>query len=106
MRELHDMMKPQQQQEEISTRLLEKTLYERKVRDYFNEQIRTYLRTNHKGMWQLDKDDLEEMTKDYNTKQKQVFMDQLLKAMQTNRWKPIKRIKEHNKSVLLNQLDD
>lgn len=50
MRELHDMMKPQNEREEISTQLLEKTIYERKVRDYFNEQIRTYLRTNHKGM--------------------------------------------------------
>lgn len=106
MQELHDMMKPEQHQEEISTRLLEKTLHERRVRDYFNEQIRMYLRTNHKWIWELDQKDLAEMTKDYNTKQRQVFMDQLLKAMQTNRWKPIKRIKEHNKSVLLNQLDD
>lgn len=50
MRELHDMMKPQNEREEISTELLEKTIYERNVRNYFNEQIRTYLRTNHKGM--------------------------------------------------------
>jgi hypothetical protein len=50
MRELHDMMKDNTQQEEISTRLLEQTLHERKVRNFFNEQIRTYLRMNHKGM--------------------------------------------------------
>lgn len=106
MRELHDMMKDETQQEEISTRLLEQTLHERKVRNFFNEQIRTYLRMNHKGMWQLDMSDYNEMTKNYNTRQKQVFMDQLLKAMQTNRGKPIKWIKEHNKSVLLNQIDD
>ena len=106
MRELHDMMKPQNEREEISTKLLEKTIYERNVRNYFNEQIRTYLRTNHKGMWELDMKDLNEMTKNYNTKQKQVFMEQLMASMRTNRWKPIKWIKEHNKSVLLNQLDD
>ena len=50
MRELHDMMKPTPEVEEISTKLLEKEIHERQVREYFNQQIRTYLRTNHKGM--------------------------------------------------------
>lgn len=106
IKELQDMMKVQKTQEEIDDRLVEAQIREQRVRDYFNNQIHTYLRTNKKGMGQLDLSDYEKMTKNYNTKQKQVFMEQLLKAMQTNRGKPIKRIKENNKSVLLNQIDD
>ena len=105
-RELSEMMKTQKQEDQIDDRLVQAQMREEAVRRYFNQQIHTYLRTNRKGMWQLDMSDYNEMTKNYNTKQKQVFMDQLLKAMQTNRGKPIKRIREHNKSVLLNQIDD
>ena len=63
MEELHDMMKPQRQVEEISDRLLQKELHERRVREIFTERIYLYLRKNHKGMGELDKNDLEEMTK-------------------------------------------
>lgn len=105
MQELHDMMKSTEEMEEISDRLLEKEIYERKVRDYFNQQIHSYLRTKQKSMWELDMKDLSEMTERYNSRQKQVFMEQLMQAMRVNRGKSIKWIKEHNKSILLNQLD-
>ena len=85
MRELHDMMKPQEEREEIDDRLLEKTIHERRVRDYFNQQIYTYLRTNHRSLGEIDTKDLEKMTEGYNTKQRQVFMEQLMGAMRTNR---------------------
>ena len=105
MQELSDMMKPEHTPS-IDDRLLQNQLREREVRDYFNQQIYTYLRLNHKGMWQLTMEDFEKMTEKYNSRQKQVFQEQLIKAMKTNRWKPISWIKEHNKSVLLNQLID
>ena len=106
MQELSEMMKPEPYRQEIDDRLLQATLREQNVRRYFNQQIRNYLRTTKKWMGSLNLDDYNKMTENYNTKQKQVFMDQLLKAMQTNRGKPIKWIREHNKSVLLNQIDD
>ena len=107
MQELSEMMRPiNNQPEQIPTRLLEKTVYERRIRDKFNEHISWYLRTNHKGLGEIDKEDLERMTAKLNTKQKQVYMEQLMLAMRVNRGKPIKRIREHNKSVLLNQIDD
>lgn len=105
MQELSDMMKPEPKPE-IDDRLLQQQIREKQVRDYFNKQIHTYLRTNHKGMWQLTMEDFNKMTENYNSKQKQIFQDQLIKAMKTNRWKPISWIKEHNKSILLNQLLD
>ena len=106
MQELSEMMQNQKKEEHIDDRLVQMAIRERQVRDYFNNQIHTYLRTNRKWMGQLDLSDYNKMTENYNTRQKQVFMDQLLKAMQTNRGKPIKWIKEHNKSILLNQIDD
>ena len=105
MQELADMMKPEQAPG-IDDRLLQKQMREKSVRDYFNEQIYAYLRLNHKGMWELTMEDYAKMTEKYNTRQKQVFQEQLIKAMKTNRWKPISWIKEHNKSILLNQLLD
>ena len=50
MQELSDMMKVQKTQEEIDDRLVLKAIREKQVRDYFNKQIHTYLRTNQKGM--------------------------------------------------------
>lgn len=57
-------------------------------------------------MSELSKADLEKMTEWMNTVQTTVFTEQVMKALKTNRGKPLKRIKENNKSVLLNQLDE
>lgn len=62
MKELHDMMKPDTQREEISDKLLRKQLYERKVREIFTERIYAYLRKNKIKMSELSKADLEKMT--------------------------------------------
>jgi hypothetical protein len=48
MQELSDMMKVQNTQEEIDDRLVQKAIRERQVRDYFNNQIHTYLRSKKK----------------------------------------------------------
>lgn len=106
MQELSELISNQRKEDEIDDRLVHQQNRERQVRDYFNQQIYAYLRLNHKGIGELTMEDFEIMTRDYNTKQKQVFQEQLIKAMKTNRGKPISRIKEHNKSVLLNQLLD
>lgn len=50
MQELSDMMKVQNTQEEIDDRLLQAKIREERVRNYFNNQIHTYLRKNKKGM--------------------------------------------------------
>lgn len=100
------MITNQRREDEIDDTLVQKKNREREVRDYFNKQIYAYLRTNHKSIGELSMEDFKKMTESYNTRQKQVFQEQLIKAMKTNRGKPISRIKEHNKSVLLNQLLD
>ena len=105
MQELSDMMKPERDKG-IDDRLLQKQLRENKAREYFNDQIYTYLRVNNKWIWELTTEDLENMTAWYTSRQKQVFQEQLIRAMKTNRGKPISWIKENNKSVLLNQLLD
>ena len=47
MQELSDMMKPERDKG-IDDRLLQKQLRENKAREYFNDQIYTYLRVNNK----------------------------------------------------------
>lgn len=106
MQELSELISNQIKEDEIDDTLVQKKNRERQVREYFNEQIYAYLRSTHKSIGELDMEDFEKMTRRYNTKQKQVFQEQLIRAMKTNRGKPISRIKEHNKSVLLNQLLD
>ena len=106
MQELSELVSNQRRIDEIDEKLLHAQTRERQVRDYFNKQIYAYLRTNHKSIGELSMEDFNNMTRSYNTRQKQVFQEQLIKAMKTNRGKPISRIKEHNKSVLLNQLLD
>lgn len=106
MQELSDMMKAQHRDDEIDDTLVQKKNREREVREYFNEQIYIYLRVHKKGIGELNMADYNAMTEGYNTRQKQVFQEQLIHAMKTNRGKPISRIKEHNKSVLLNELLD
>lgn len=106
MQELSDMVKTQYREDEIDDKLVQRQMRERKVRDLFNNQIYTYLRIHKKTIGELTMEDYDEMTRSYNTRQKQVFQEQLMKAMKTNRGKPISRIKEHNKSILLNELLD
>ena len=105
MSELEEMMRPEKQVEEISDRLLEKSIRDRNIRDNFNKQIYSYLRVNKKPIGELDMGDLERMSWNYPPKYQQIFLEQVLDAMKTNRGKPIERIRQHNKSVLLNQID-
>ena len=79
------MVKTQYREDEIDDRLVQKEARERKVRDLFNNQIYTYLRIHKKTIGELTMEDYSEMTKSYNSRQKQVFQEQLIKAMKTNR---------------------
>ena len=105
MSELEDMMKDERIQQSISDKLLEKSVQERKIRLILTEQIYSYLRKNNKKLWELNREDLNNMTENYAPKYQQRMMQQVMKALRTNRWKPISWIKENHKSILLDELD-
>ncbi len=105
MNELKDMMKPERQMEEISDRLVMKAIRDRQIRDTFNNQIYSYLREHKKPIGELTQEDVTKMSWQYPPKYQQIFLEQVLDALKTNRGKPIEWIKKNNKSILLNQLD-
>ena len=105
MSELEDMMKDERIQQSISDKLLEKSVQERNIRLILTEQIYSYLRKNNKKLWELNREDLNNMTENYAPKYQQRMMQQVMKALRTNRWKPISWIKENHKSILLDELD-
>lgn len=59
MEELEDMMKDEQYQEEISDRLLQKAIQERKIREIMNAKIYKYLVANKKPIGEVTKEDLD-----------------------------------------------
>ena len=105
MEEIDDLLSNKWEREEISDRLLQAELRKDKLRVYFNEMIYTYLRKTKKPIGEIDLEDYNVMTEWCNSKQKQLFMEQFLKALKTNRGKSLQWIKENNKSILLNQID-
>jgi hypothetical protein len=105
MEEIDDLLSNKWEREEISDRLLQAELRKDKLRGYFNETIYTYLRKTKKPIGEIDLEDYNAMTEWCNPKQKQLFMEQFLKALKTNRGKSLQWIKENNKSILLNQID-
>lgn len=103
--ELADMMKDEPYHEEISDKLLQKAVQERNVKLIMNDHIYSYCKKNKIHIGNFSKDDLEKIGEMYPEAYQNMLMKQVMQILRTNRWKPIQWIKEHHKSVLLDQLD-
>lgn len=100
MSEIEEMFKPKSEYEIINDEDVVKAREIRLWRDYFNRVIRKYLADNHMEIKDFGKEDIAKITAQYTLKQKEVFMQQVIKTLETNYWKPIKRVRENHKSVL------
>lgn len=78
----------------------------RHLKERFNFQIDSYLKKNKMNIGNFWKKDIKILTKDYNDMEKEVFYQQVMYHLETNFWKPLKRIKENNLSVLLKEIED
>ena len=105
LEELGDMMKDEVKQEEISDKLLEKAVQERNLKLIMNDNIYNYCRKNKIHLGEITMEDLNKISENYPEKYQQLLMNQFMQALKTNRGKPLSRIKEHHKSILLDQLD-
>lgn len=105
MEELGEMMKDEVKQEEISDNLLQKAVQERNIKLIMNDQIYNYCRKNKIHLGEMSMEDLNKISDGYPEKYQQLLMKQVMQALRTNRGKPLSRIKEHHKSILLDQLD-
>jgi len=103
MQELEDMMKDPKIEEEISDKAVRRANQERKIRDYFTQQIYNYCRINKISIGEMGVEEVEQLTDNLSPTNKQLFLEQFELALRTQRWKSLKRIEEHGKSLFLKQ---
>lgn len=100
MSELSDIMKDKTEQEIVDLEAIDRA-NENRIKIYrFNDLILRYLQDNEITIDQLNKEDIETMTRDMTERDKYILIKQVVKAIETNYWKPIQWIKENHKCVL------
>lgn len=103
--EVENLIVNHQEQEEINDKMVMQSIRENILRERYTEIIYRYLAKTKKNIWEIDKRDLAVMTENRKIDDK-IFMEQFMKALKTNRWKPIDRIIKNKKSIYLNELND
>ena len=100
MAELSDIMKDKREQELVDLEAIDRA-NENRVKIYkFNDMILKYLKENEMTIDQISKGDIEILTKDMVEWDKYIFIKQVVKAIETNYWKPIQWIRDNKKFVL------
>lgn len=102
MSEISDIVKDNPEQEEIDLAEIDRAKMERVKIFRYNTMILKYLDRNKKRVDEITKQDVENLTEDMSTADKHLFIKQVVKAIETNYWKPIQRVKENNKCALFN----
>lgn len=100
LRDLSDLIKEEPLREEVNVKEVERIANKRRKKEAFREYIYDYLRARHKKISEMDREDLAIMTEWLDWYDASMFMDEVKKCLEANRWKPIKWIIENNKSVL------
>lgn len=77
----------------------------RTAKEFFNNLIRDYLRKNHISIEEITKKDINYLGKKYNEKDREILIQQVMYHLETNFWKPLKRIKENDKCALFREID-
>ena len=100
MFELSDMMKDKETQDILDLEAIDRAKQNRAKIYIYNDKIVKYLENKWLTIDKVTKHDVEEMTKDLKEHDKYIFIKQLVKAIETNYWKPIQWIKDNKKCVL------
>lgn len=103
MKDLNDLIKEEPEREVIKIADIDRIKRKRYKKEVYRQMIHNYLRKYHKWIGMLSKEDIAIMTEWMDTLDKTLFMDQVKYCLETNRWKPIKRIIQNNKSILFNK---
>jgi len=82
------------EKEEVNDTEIKRAKEIRNTRLYFDNLIRIYCRENKKAVFEITKEEVSEITKNYTALQKELFIKQLIKNIETNFWKPIKVLQE------------
>ena len=106
MSEINEMFTPIQQREPIDDTDVINFAKNRVRKEYFNQVIHKYLKENHIWIEHFSKKDINILGKMYNDKDKEVLIQQVMYTLETRFGKPLKRIKDNNKSALFKEIDE
>lgn len=100
------MFTPIQQREPVDDTDVINFTKNRVRKEYFNNVIYKYL--HEKWIWieKITKKDINILGKMYNDKDREVLIQQIMYTLETRFGKPLKRIKENNKSALFKEIDE
>lgn len=100
MRELNELIKEEPHREEVKLEDIDRIKRRRYKQEMYRKAIYNYLRKYHKDIGMLSQEDIVILTEWLDTMDKTLFMDQVKYCLETNWWKPLKRIIQNNKSIL------
>ena len=106
MSEINEMFTPIQQREPIDDTDVINFAKNRVRKEYFNQVIHKYLRENQIWIENFSKKDINILGKMYNDKDREVLIQQVMYTLETRFGKPLKRIKDNNKSALFKEIDE
>lgn len=106
LREINDMFKPLNNKEVVNDDDVIRYQRIRTAKQYFNKLIENYLREKKISIAEITKKDINYLGKNYKEEEREILIQQVMYFLETNFWKPLKRIKENNKSALFKEIDN
>lgn len=105
LREINEMFTPAKNREVMDDSDIVRYQKIRVAKEHFNNLIRDYLRENHISIAEITKKDINYLGKKYNEKEREILIQQVMYHLETSFGKPLKRIKENDKSALFREID-
>jgi hypothetical protein len=106
LREINDMFKPLNNKEVVNDDDVIRYQRIRTAKQYFNKLIENYLREKKISIAEITKKDINYLGKNYKEEEREILIQQVMYFLETNFGKPLKRIKENNKSALFKEIDN
>ena len=75
-------------------------------KEYFNNLIHKYLREKHISIEEMTKRDINILGKNYNDKDREVLIQQIMYSLETRFGKPLRWVKDNKKSALFIEIDE
>lgn len=77
----------------------------RLAKEHFNKVIDKYLKENGKSISEISKRDVNLLGKSYTIQDREILIQQIMYRLETNYGKPLKWIRENNKSALFKEIE-
>jgi hypothetical protein len=106
MSEINEMFSPITHKEPIDDTDVINFTKNRVRKEYFNNIIHKYLREKHISIEEMTKRDINILGKNYNDKDREVLIQQIMYSLETRFGKPLRWVKDNKKSALFIEIDE